>query len=57
MRAMIFAKDYTTNLEATEIKSIDESNTSFVVFNGTEIVGVFNIVDIKSAFLTPKGVK
>ena len=28
MRAMIFAKDYTANLEATEIKSIDESNTS-----------------------------
>lgn len=57
MRAMIFAKDYTANIEATEIKSIDESNTSFVVLNEDKIVGVFNIVDIKSAFMSPKGVK
>ena len=56
-RALIFAKDYTFNIAATEIKAIDESATSFVVLNGEEVVGVFNIDDIKSAYLIPKGEK
>jgi hypothetical protein len=52
-RALVHAKDYTLNVEATEIKILEGEN-SIVVLNSDEIVGVFNVDSIKSAHMIPE---
>lgn len=51
-RALVYAKDYTLNAEATEIKLL-EGEALIVIMNNEEIVGIFNVDSIKSAYLLP----
>jgi len=50
-RALVYAKDFTLNIEATEIEKTDKN---IFIWNGDKIVGIFKISIIQAVYLTTK---